>query len=208
MNGETREREPSQEESELEETIGNVQEVFNLNPELSEIGSQEQYIEYLKTIFPESKVKNIVWHGTEKGDIDKFKTKGSGDKVGKLGAMAGSLKAATLKSGRQDQSWLREEQRTPISKDSRLYSMRFNITKPKLVETLEDATLLKREALETDYDGVIIRGMSLMNKKGRKFEFPVETGYGDEYVVFHEDQIYVLGSKEDLLKFKEFLKEK
>jgi hypothetical protein len=40
--------------------------VFEQNPELANIGSQENYSEYIKTIFPESKVKDIVYHGTNK----------------------------------------------------------------------------------------------------------------------------------------------
>ncbi len=43
--------------------------VFNQNPELSEIGTKEQYSEYLDTIFPESKVKDILYHG---GETNKF----------------------------------------------------------------------------------------------------------------------------------------
>lgn len=38
--------------------------VFEQNPELANIGTQEQYSEYLDTIFPESKVKDIVYHGS------------------------------------------------------------------------------------------------------------------------------------------------
>jgi len=40
--------------------------VYSQNPELETIGSKEQYSEYLKTIFPDSKVKDIVYHGTDK----------------------------------------------------------------------------------------------------------------------------------------------
>ena len=40
----------------------NIQEVFKLNPELEHIGTPEQYAGYLKTIFPESEVQDIVWH--------------------------------------------------------------------------------------------------------------------------------------------------
>lgn len=36
--------------------------VFNTNPELSNIGTKEQYFEYLSTIFPDSKVKDIMFH--------------------------------------------------------------------------------------------------------------------------------------------------
>ena len=39
-------------------------EVFESNPELAEIGTEEQYNAYLNTVFPDSKVKDIVYHGT------------------------------------------------------------------------------------------------------------------------------------------------
>lgn len=45
--------------------------IFENNPELSEIGTQEEYSKYLDTIFPESKVKDIVYHGSDV-NIDKF----------------------------------------------------------------------------------------------------------------------------------------
>jgi hypothetical protein len=42
-----------------------VEELFESNPELANIGTQEQYSQYLDTIFPDSKVKDIVYHGTD-----------------------------------------------------------------------------------------------------------------------------------------------
>jgi hypothetical protein len=36
--------------------------VFEQNPELVSIGTKQQYSEYLDTIFPQSKVREIVWH--------------------------------------------------------------------------------------------------------------------------------------------------
>jgi len=41
-----------------------VQEVFESNSELAKIGTQEEYSQYLDTIFPDSKVKDIVYHGS------------------------------------------------------------------------------------------------------------------------------------------------
>ncbi|OGI65921.1 hypothetical protein A2914_01345 [Candidatus Nomurabacteria bacterium RIFCSPLOWO2_01_FULL_41_21] len=38
--------------------------VFEQNPELAQIGTKEQYSEYLDTIFPESKIKDIVYHAS------------------------------------------------------------------------------------------------------------------------------------------------
>ena len=41
-----------------------VEELFESNSELANIGTPEQYSEYLDTIFPDSKVKDIVYHGS------------------------------------------------------------------------------------------------------------------------------------------------
>ena len=58
-----------------------VEKVFDLNPEFLTIGSREQYAEYLKTIFPESKMQDIVYHET---NGDWFKTENfSKQKIGK-----------------------------------------------------------------------------------------------------------------------------
>jgi hypothetical protein len=51
-----------------------VQELFESNPELDKIGTQEQYSRYLDTIFPDSKVKSIVYHGTD-NKFEKFHKK-------------------------------------------------------------------------------------------------------------------------------------
>jgi exodeoxyribonuclease-5 len=46
------------------EVKSGVQEIFESNPELSNIGSQEQYSQYLNSIFPNSQIKDILYHGT------------------------------------------------------------------------------------------------------------------------------------------------
>jgi hypothetical protein len=52
--------------------IQGVEELFNENPELASIGTPQQYSAYLDTIFPDSKVKDIVYHGG-KVNKDSFK---------------------------------------------------------------------------------------------------------------------------------------
>jgi hypothetical protein len=49
-----------------------VEELFDSNPELASIGTEEQYSQYLDTIFPDSKVKDIVYRGGEKKDTSLF----------------------------------------------------------------------------------------------------------------------------------------
>lgn len=57
------------------ETKPGVAELFEENPELANIGTPEQYSQYLDTIFPDSKVKDIVYHGSQKGfEGDNFDT--------------------------------------------------------------------------------------------------------------------------------------
>lgn len=47
--------------------------VFKHHQELADIGTKEQYSEYLKNIFPETEVKDIVYHGTaSKEKIEDF----------------------------------------------------------------------------------------------------------------------------------------
>jgi hypothetical protein len=43
-----------------------VSELFESNPELANVGTQEQYSAYLDQVFPDSKVKDIMYHGSDK----------------------------------------------------------------------------------------------------------------------------------------------
>lgn len=55
-----------QKENRIEKTQikAGVDFVFEQNPELASIGTMEQYSKYLDTVFPESKVKEIVYHAS------------------------------------------------------------------------------------------------------------------------------------------------
>jgi len=62
--------------------------VFSDNPALSKIGTEQQYSEYIKTIFPDSVVKDIVYHGGNKG-IESFDKNRLGEKTGATSANLG-----------------------------------------------------------------------------------------------------------------------
>jgi hypothetical protein len=47
-----------------------VEELFNSNPELASVGTPEQYSQYLDNIFPNSKVKDIVYRGDKSKTIN------------------------------------------------------------------------------------------------------------------------------------------
>jgi hypothetical protein len=55
-----------------QERLGDIYFIFNRYSELSNIGSIRDYEKYLKTIFPNSKVRDIVYHTTDNLRLDHF----------------------------------------------------------------------------------------------------------------------------------------
>lgn len=170
--------------------------------------AREVYEKYLETIFPESKVKDIVYHGTLNGKFEEFKTNGSKDNIGKLGAMAGTRKAAEFV--RQNPDYIYDylspddPNRKPLPENSHIFSLLMNIKNPKIAESLDIAMTYNRKSLdENNYDGVVVRGFA-EDETGRIRE----TGFGDENIVFAPEQIHILGSQKDIEIFKDFSKEK
>jgi hypothetical protein len=74
-----------------------VEDVFNSNPELSTIGTQEQYSQYLDTVFPDSKVKDIVYH-ISKSKIEKFDKKYLGSETSASDTVLGFFFTDNLQS--------------------------------------------------------------------------------------------------------------
>jgi hypothetical protein len=74
----------------LSEFNNSVKDVFNDSSELSKIGTVEQYQNYLKTIFPNSKVSDIVYHGTKENfkvfkDVSELDSSNTNSKSAELG---------------------------------------------------------------------------------------------------------------------------
>ena len=70
--------------------------VFSQSPELASIGSKAQYLQYLSTIFKTSKVKDIVYHGTNL-NFDKFDKK----KIGGNTAVKGEKPSFSFSTNKQ-----------------------------------------------------------------------------------------------------------
>jgi hypothetical protein len=105
-----------------------VEEIFDSNPELNSIGTAKQYSDYLDTIFPDSKVKDIVYHAGRPG-ITKF------DKT-KLGSNAGIQKGRNgfYFAKNIEQLWLYEEKlNAREDTGSERYSVILNIKDPSIV---------------------------------------------------------------------------
>ena len=143
-------------------TKNGVQELFNSNPELSKLGTPQQYSQYLETIFPNSKVKDIVYHGSDtkfedflEDNLNYFGTKEIAKGYGK-----------------------------------NLYPVVIEIKKPYY----EDGGNLSNQSYEDLYDKLDESGSDGFISNGKNIFVPKT-----------EEQIHILGSKQDIEGFKNFL---
>lgn len=124
--------------------------------------AQQLYSQYLDSIFPGSKVKDIVYHGTKGDKFDKFKSSETGT-FGK-GVYFGDYKTALQNTDLLDDFTL--EPRKGFDKDKII---------PALINT--------QNIFQRDLGG---------------------NGIRNEYVV-EPEQIHILGNKQDLEGFKQFV---
>jgi hypothetical protein len=182
--------------------------IFEQNPELAQIGTKEQYSEYLDTIFPESKVRDIVYHGTsskfDEEKFDKSKLGKSTDNVtNKLGFyfVPEKLIADKFIKGRK---YRQKDGKisTEYPPNAKVFGTILNLQKPETIEgdvfqKAAEANILP--PLKLDGDSLIITPQT----DNILSEFSVTN-----YVVFDPDQIHILGSKQDLENFKNFVSKK
>ncbi len=167
--------------------------VFEQNPELFQIGTKEQYSEYLNTVFSESKLKNILFHATRE-NFDEFDRSyiskgnlsfGEGfyftDKIEnhKNFRLADKLMSVIINSHHiyNDSSEARDKREKPK------YNPYVN-SHERLLEVQDN----HNKFLENNFDTVIANHM---NK--------------NEFVVFDPNNIHILGSRKDIEQFKEFV---
>jgi hypothetical protein len=151
-----------------------VEELFNSNPELSNIGTQEQYSQYLDSIFPDSKVKDIVYHRSP-NKFDSFDKKFKGV-TSKLKDAVDGFFFSTRDIGEDIKYSMN------IDLGSNVYNAILNIKNPVETDTWSDTP-------STDgFDGI--------NRLYDDFT---------ELVVFEPEQIHILGNKQDIEGFKQFV---
>ena len=197
-----------------QERLKAIQEVFNNNPELSKIGDVFSYAIYLDTIFPDSKVKDIVYHGT-KAEFEKFSKEFLGKNLGQiskdsnLGFFFGVQKEAKgygiVFSGEKGKQ--------------RIIPAILNITKPRIITSESYVDLANKDAddrgvarrvqpksFESKLVLPIIQSAKTSNQyDGVIFEDIIDYSRGNQQVVFEPEQIHILGSKQDIEGFKKFV---
>lgn len=154
--------------------------VFEQNPELEKIGTKKDYSEYLKTIFPESKIKGIFYHGTiSKNLIEKFNHKIKFNKKG------------VTYLGELDQA------KKYINLRGKIYPVIVNSLNPYIQKPLPEDNWatdnLTKEEIQSfkdeGYDSIVGEGI-----------------FGDaEKIIFNPSQIKILGSKKDKKDFYKFV---
>jgi hypothetical protein len=159
--------------------------VFEENPDLITIGTKEQYEKYLETIFPESKVKDIVYHrGPEK--IERFYRSKIKNRNGKRFYFS---PFNTYRYGQQVTQALLNIKNLAIPYDDNFLD-EVNKKHPEYTEGKSKWFHLPAQiyvdADKYGYDGVA----------------DLDGSSNDEYSVYSPDQIHVLGSKKDIKCFK------
>lgn len=162
--------------------------VFEQNPELANIGSMEQYSKYLDTIFPESKVRDIVYHRTvEQFDVfDKTKTK-------QINGYR--FYFSPINTGRYGQYVMQA-----------VLNIK-NLAEPYNDNFINDVNKEHPEYTEgkSEYFHLPAQIYVNANKYGYDGVYAFEGTNDDEYSVYEPDQINVLGSEQDIESFKNFV---
>ena len=172
-----------------------VNNIFLNDPELSKIGTNDDYIKYLNTIFPNSLVSDIVYHGGTLNPSDRGKDSYTGIFGGKHGIyFTGSkLRAKSyMKGGNKE-----------YQNRSQIFYAKINIQNPippkiwnKWKFGLDSISDNEYKIIkQNNYDGGIEKDrLSCIN-----------INYCSQYVVFTKSQIHILGSNEDINMFKKYL---
>lgn len=160
--------------------------VFEQNPELENIGTKEQYSEYLDTIFPESKVKYVVFKGLREDFFNENKPSfftSDKDAAKYYSSLVNRKEVISAILDFKNPLIVDAEKPAPISILDKM-----GIT----LGTFSDKDI-NEKILAAGYDGLVIN---------RKFSSPLD---GWEILTFGNMSRYILGSQIDIEKFKTFV---
>ena len=167
-----------------------VEDLFEFIPDLVDIGTQEQYSQYLDTIFPNSRVKDIITHLSKVSNIEKFKinpnTQGNFINSQVLGSGVYFASPDSIDYWSMELGFIDDITGT-YTKNRNVYFAILNSKSPEEFQRnyIEDNDVKK----ETD---VVINQSRV-------------TGKREEYVVKDPDIIYILGSEQDKNNFKQYV---
>ena len=191
--------------------------VFEQHPEITSIGTKEQYSEYLDIIFPESKVKDIMWHGSprkfENFDLENYSSSGNfGIGIYTTPDQSWAKKYAVRVNGFLNGIILN-------IKDPFITSLRYKeyyggntfVPEIKMSDYIKNDGIFNYEGL--DRDSLKLFNQYLIEYTGSKdnMGLPIyqekiySSPYLKEIVVFENEQAYILGTQKDVEGFKNFV---
>jgi hypothetical protein len=170
-----------------------INQIFQSNSELASVGTPQQYSQYLDTIFPSSKVKDIVYHGTNANDIEGGRLRLSKEGVYGEGIYVQTNKEFTGTFGSNTLSLIIDTKKS--------FSFYDNDGKPnKLWLTIRDKYANIKKFYWADIAKEEFRDE--IKKLGYDSIKTEEGGGNAYYILFNPEQIYILGSKQDIEGFK------
>lgn len=176
--------------------------VFEQNPELANIGTKEQYVKYLETIFPESKIRDIVYHGTQ-NNFDQFDENKISENSGNFGfygkgfyftpdqrSIHGDVIVKALINIRNPYHFDMKGDLSDSNNLEKYFAKKIDETFCQNKKGYEDYY----NELYDNYDGVVVhRNMGKSNDSI------------SEISIFNVSNIHILGSKADIENFKKFV---
>ena len=187
-----------------------VSEVFKKNSELSEIGTEEQYSAYLDTIFPNSKVKDIVYRG-----IPKTRQQKGAANLGK-GIYFAMKKERAQRYGDVTTAIINVQDPLIVSitkNDDRGFDSR-NVS---VKEATTNAENLNGKDAMINYEYLSKDDYKKYNKYTGHYTGPLkadgspaqnefkQTPYATELSIQSNNQVHILGSEQDIAEFKNFV---
>lgn len=175
--------------------IDGVDFIFAEHPELEKIGTKEQYKQYIENVFPESKVKDIVYHSS-KVQKDNFDKKYIGSNNKKLAAGQGF--------------YFTKDKNFSKIYGKHLTTAIINLENPANFNTSSDEYLdLSEEEQQKIVDDFEKNNDSIIDDRTDTYyneNDELVDSVGSDYIVFEPDQIHILGSKQDIQEFGNYVK--
>ena len=177
--------------------------VFSQSPELASIGSKAQYLQYLSTIFKTSQAKDILYHRTNNiiEKFDRSKTKSNAFYFN-LNPNKGKFKylvSAILN--------IKKYAALPINYTSLLGDKNAAITEDDLKKQGYDGAIAFKSLdkfVKINEDATVNMTKDI-SQETNILENNLDKKDSNEYVVFEPEQIHILGSKQDIQGFKNFV---
>jgi hypothetical protein len=179
-----------------ETNVDDITELFESIPELGDIGTEEQYSQYLNSIFPNSKIKDIVYHGSRSKDIEGGQLRPSREGMYGEGVYVQTKREFTGTFGSNTLSLIIDTKSPfPWHKENGQNNDLFSGILEKWRNTKK---FYFAEAAKEEFQDEI-------KKLGFDSIKTNEAGNNTYYILFEPKQTHILGSKPDIEGFKRFV---